>query len=1098
MADLPNSGVHSDPTLSAIDVFQTQESGQSGGRQASIGTSASLPLLFDEDLYLLFNPDIADAVRTGKETSGASHWLIHGRVEELSGLRPIIKPQDHLALEDPGLKAESERYFDWFAYADAYPDTRNFDPGNLRGTEQHWQLYGKAEGRAIGGLQRIRDRTSDVVRLLRKPFGVNYFAPLTAQCGLGMAARGYLRALRTAGIPVHLHNIELDGSVRRSPETEIESPYRINIICINADALEPFYNLFPKSFFDDRYNIAIWSWELSVIRPDWFKLFSTFDEVWTPSDYVTESIRIVSPVPVMTVNHVVERACAIASSSRPEIGLPEGFLFLTTFDADSTIDRKNPDAVIDSFVEAFADRTDVHLVVNYYSAHRDTAAVRKLIRKCRGRNNILVRSGLMTREQIDNLEAASDCFVSSHRSEAFGLKIAEMMLNGKPVIVTGYSGNMDFCSAKNSYPVSYSIVELSKQAGPYLKGYTWADINVVALADAMRSVVANPDRARAIGDQAAKDIGRQLSAGAIGAVISKRFKTLGLDGAPVPEFVLRLGRSRDSLPTDIYSGQFERVRLPESPIVISVIVPVYNVDAKILAECVESVRNQTYPHWEICLCDDASTSEQTVNYLRGITGVDPRIRVKHLAINSGISGASNAAVTMATGEWLLMLDNDDLLTLDALQTIVDFTALRDYDVIYSDEDKLNEKGEFVDTYFKPDWSPEHLESVMYTLHPVTIRKKLFLELGGFRSKFTGAQDWDLMLRVSRHTDRIGHIPKILYHWRMVSGSASADIDAKPEVLNVGKLALADHVLEKYGALATVENAPLHGHYRVRHRIATQPPVSIVITTDNRSVALDGRKPFVMVENLVKSIAEKSSYKNYQIKVVDNGKSSSALKKLVARIGGTIVTYPGPQHPFNYAKKANFAILGERNEHVVMMNDDMEVISKEWLEALLEFSQRPEVGLCAGKLLHADGTIQHVGTVLGVNDSSAHVYHGFPGDFVGYNSFTHVIRNYSAMTGACIATRLSVLQEVGGWDEEFAIDYNDVDLCLKIRAQGYRIVYTPYSEMYHFEGKTAVRQSQNPAEVALFRKRWGDILENDPYYNPNLSRKRHDYYPAYLE
>jgi GT2 family glycosyltransferase len=248
----------------------------------------------------------------------------------------------------------------------------------------------------------------------------------------------------------------------------------------------------------------------------------------------------------------------------------------------------------------------------------------------------------------------------------------------------------------------------------------------------------------------------------------------------------------------------------------------------------------------------------------------------------------------------------------------------------------------------------------------------------------------------------------------------------------------------------------------------------------------------MVVNLIESILERTSYPQYRIVVVDNANTSAKQQRWLRKAGVDLHSYGGPASPFNYPDKANFAARQVKTEHIVMMNDDMEVVNDEWLSALLEFSQQPNVGACGGKLLHADGTIQHVGTVLGVNGGSAHVYHGFPGDFVGYNGFTHVIRNYSALTGACLATRCSVLNEVGGWDPRLAIDYNDIDLCLRMRQQGYRIVYTPYSQMYHFEGKTSVRTSQNPAETELFMSRWKDAVSNDPYYNPNLSRTRHDY------
>ena len=413
-------------------------------------------------------------------------------------------------------------------------------------------------------------------------------------------------------------------------------------------------------------------------------------------------------------------------------------------------------------------------------------------------------------------------------------------------------------------------------------------------------------------------------------------------------------------------------------------------------------------------------------------------------------------------------------------------------MLYSDEDKLDAAGRTCDHYYKPDWSPEHIESVMYTLHPLTVRTSLFLAMGGFRSAFTGAQDWDLMLRLSRQTDAIRHVPRVLYHWRMIPGSASAEVDAKPDALRAGFRALEDHVAEKYGPGARVETAGLEGYYRVRHTVAGDPPVTLLITTNNTQLKLPDRKAFSMVENLIASIGAHTDYRNHRIVVVDNGNTPAKLKASYKRAGIALHSYTGPMEPFNFADKANFAFQQVRTEHVVLMNDDMEAFDDDWLRALLEFSQRPDVGGCAGKLLHADGTIQHVGTVLGVNGGAAHVYHGFPGDFVGYNGYTHVIRNYSALTGACFATRMSVVNELGGLDPQFAIDFNDLDLCLRMRRHGYRLVYTPHSRMFHFESKTAVRTSQNPREVQLFAERWAGVMHDDPFYNPNLSRTRHDF------
>jgi cellulose synthase/poly-beta-1,6-N-acetylglucosamine synthase-like glycosyltransferase len=279
---------------------------------------------------------------------------------------------------------------------------------------------------------------------------------------------------------------------------------------------------------------------------------------------------------------------------------------------------------------------------------------------------------------------------------------------------------------------------------------------------------------------------------------------------------------------------------------------------------------------------------------------------------------------------------------------------------------------------------------------------------------------------------------------------------------------------------------------VRRRILGNPRVSLLILTNNTELVLPSRGRFHMVDNMVDSILRHTSYRNYEIVVVDNSRLSTEQHSRFHSLGVRVENYTGPVVPFNYAAKANFALRACRTEHLVLLNDDMEVINDDWLTSLLELSQDPEVGAVGARLLHADGTVQHVGCVIGVNGGSAHVYHSFPGDFVGYNGFTHLIRNYSAVTGACLATRKSVLSQAGGLDESFAVDFNDTDLCLKIIESGYRVVYTPYAQLFHFEGASAKRATQNADERRRFVARWARYMENDPHFNPNFARDRFDF------
>jgi len=300
------------------------------------------------------------------------------------------------------------------------------------------------------------------------------------------------------------------------------------------------------------------------------------------------------------------------------------------------------------------------------------------------------------------------------------------------------------------------------------------------------------------------------------------------------------------------------------------------------------------------------------------------------------------------------------------------------------------------------------------------------------------------------------------------------------------------VAARHGKHAWVEDGLLPGTFRVRRQLLGSPRVSLLILTNNGTLDLPGRARFHMVDNMVDSILRRTGYRNFEIVVVDNSKLGRAQMERFESLGVRVENYTGRVVPFNYAAKANFALRVCRTEHLVMLNDDMEVINEDWLSSLVELSQEPEIGAVGGRLLHADGSIQHVGCVIGVNGGSAHVYHSFPNTHVGYNGFTHLIRNYAAVTGACFATRKSVVAQVGGFDESFAVDFNDTDLCLRIIEGGYRVAYTPYCQLFHFEGASAQRTKQNADEHRRFVSRWARYMENDPYFNPNFAKNRFDF------
>ena len=1057
---------------------------------------------FDEQLYLACNPDVAEQIAEGRYASARAHWDAAGEAESHAGLRPSIGDDRYYVLSPPpGTGCEVDTTgFDADSYFLLYPDVHQAVGDDPAAACHHWAHHGRFEGRVATGIAPYRDWRARPAELLAKPFGINVFGPFAATSGLGTAARALLRAIRSVGIATELHPFDVTRAVARiTPAERAQRPtYRCNLILANADQIALLTSLYPAGYFDDAYNIAVWAWELAAFRPDWQMSFAPVDEVWTNSDFEVDSIGASAPVPVHKIRLPVEARAARADRGRALFGIPDDRLvFLVAFDVGSTSARKNPSMVIDAFREAFAADESVFLVIKFHSTAIEPAITRRLTRALRGVWNVLVIADLLSERDMGLLRAASDVFVSAHRSEGFGLNIAEFMALGKPVIATNYSGNLEFFDASVGFPIDYALTEVEVQAGPYPPHYVWADPHKASLIAHFRSVYEDGDAARARGRAAERRMREQFSPDQIGQEIRRRLHVIGL-ASDNPALLGWVGKTRGMIGPAPFAlldpaGRRAVAALGQRRPVISLVVPVHNVAALWLEACILSVLRQTYPFWELCLCDDASTRADTLGVLARVQGIDPRIKTRRSPRNLGIAGASNLCVEMTTGAYIAMLDNDDMLHPDALMEVARaLFADPGIDVIYTDEDKIDERGVRIDTYYKPDWSPEHLESVMYVLHMLVVRKQLFLEIGGFRDAYSGAQDFDLMLRLSRHTRKIHHIAMALYHWRAVAGSAAAVVDAKPEALQAGRRALADHVAARYGGGARVEDGLLPGTFRVRRAIVGRPRVSLLILTHNGQMELPGRGRFHMVDNLVNSILHNTDYSNYEIVVVDNSRLAPEQIARFGKLGVRVENFVGEVLPFNYAAKANFAVAVCRTEHLVLLNDDMEVINADWLTSLLELSQNPELGAVGARLLHADGTLQHVGCLIGVNGGSAHVYHSFPGDFVGYNGFTHLIRNYSAVTGACLATRKSVLAEVGGMDERFAVDFNDTDLCLKIIERGYRIVYTPYASLFHFEGMSARRTTQNPEERRRFVARWPRYMENDPYFNRNFAKNRFDF------
>lgn len=512
---------------------------------------------------------------------------------------------------------------------------------------------------------------------------------------------------------------------------------------------------------------------------------------------------------------------------------------------------------------------------------------------------------------------------------------------------------------------------------------------------------------------------------------------------------------------------------------ISIVTPVFNTPVAWLTECVESVLAQTYEKWELILVDDDSTEPKMLKALRELGARDSRIVLARDEERVGISAASNRGLDLAEGEWVGFLDHDDILEPDALfQNVKWLQDHRDADLIYSDEDKLTEQG-FDSPIFKPDWSPDYFLSCNYICHFSIIRRDLLRKIGGFRSEFDGAQDYDLFLRIMEETDRINHLPRVLYHWRSSLGSTADNIRRKPGSLETGRRALEAHLERQQEAGHVTVDWRTHAYW-IKRQLTEAKKISIIIPVRDR---VD------MLARCLDSLTSKTSYAPYEIVVVDNDSQSEEARAYFSHFKHRLLRYSGP---FNFSAINNFAVEQTDSPWLLFLNNDTEVIEGDWLTMMAEHVQRPEVGAVGPKLLYPDDTVQHAGIVVGVGGIAEHAFRGLPAEAPGVCRQLQTTRNYSAVTGACLLTRREVFDEVGGFDEErLPVTFSDVDLCLKMRRAGYRVVYVPFAKLYHHESGTR-RPAVEPLETEVMRERWPEVLERDPYYNPNLSRERADF------
>ncbi|WP_185985342.1 glycosyltransferase family 2 protein [Aureimonas mangrovi] len=531
---------------------------------------------------------------------------------------------------------------------------------------------------------------------------------------------------------------------------------------------------------------------------------------------------------------------------------------------------------------------------------------------------------------------------------------------------------------------------------------------------------------------------------------------------------------------------------------ISVLMPVYNTPEKLLREAIDSVLTQVYDNWQLCIANDASTDPAVRRVLDEYAAREPRIAVAHRSKNGHISEASNSALELVKGEWIALLDHDDLLRPHALLEVAqEIEAHPDAGLIYSDEDKINGTGERYDAFFKPDFSLEQLRAQNYFNHLTVHRADLVREVGGWRRGFEGSQDYDLNLRVVERLQReqIRHIPKVLYHWRAVEGSTASSGDEKGYAYHAGLKALQEHAArcEDGASVEAVAGLPF---YRYRPAIPSpEPLVSLIIPTRDR---------LELIRNCVGSILERTTYRSFEILIIDNGsvepESLAWFESFADHPQVRVLRY---DQPFNYSAINNFGVREAKGSIVGLVNNDIEVIAPGWLGEMVSFAAQPEIGCVGAKLYYADDTIQHGGVVLGVGGVANHSHLRLHRDRDGYFGRLRVHHNCSAVTAACLLVSRSIYEEVGGLNErDLAVAFNDVDFCLKVMTKGYRNVFTPFAELYHLESVSRGRED-SPEKIARFNREieymlttWPALIRRDPYYSVNLSISYTDYSPAF--
>lgn len=525
---------------------------------------------------------------------------------------------------------------------------------------------------------------------------------------------------------------------------------------------------------------------------------------------------------------------------------------------------------------------------------------------------------------------------------------------------------------------------------------------------------------------------------------------------------------------------------------ISIAVPAYQTPVEFLKQMIESLISQTYTGWELCIANASPDNEEMQRVLADYSAKDVRVRFCSLKENLGIAENTNRAFAMAKGEFMGLLDHDDLLAPNALYEIVN--TLQDHpqaDALYTDEDKVTtDLDEHFQPHLKPDFNLDLLRSNNYICHFFVVRKSIVEKAGGFRKEFDGAQDYDFIFRCTENAREVLHVPEILYHWRTHKASTADNPASKMYAFEAGKRAIEAH-LERTGTKGTVSHTQDLGFYRVKYPVQGEPLVSVIIPNKDEKETL---------QTCLESLKKNTSYQNFEIIIIENNSTTGEIFKYYKELSRDQQIHLlrwGKE--FNYSAINNFGVAHARGEYLLFLNNDVKSIEPDWMEEMLGVCQRPEVGGVGAKLIYPDNTIQHAGCVIGMGGIAGHMFVDMPADRTGYLHKASLLQDMSAVTAACLMMKKEVFEQAGGFTEELAVAFNDVDLCLKVRKNNHLIVYDPYAKLYHMESKTRgaedskekVRRFQT--EIEYMRCHWMDILKNgDPYYNKNLSLTKWNY------